>query len=146
MWAVSRRWMASFSIPAKLMMFVVPISLMIIAIAALNFMTGTLVRVQVEGAGRSIGELSGFKTAYSDMSEFLNETTVEKRDLLISRLKERSADLARSKGAFAGTEMGAILEDTQSVIDGLLPRSMLSGPCMKSPWPTTRASMPRSSG
>ena len=122
MWAVSRRWMASFSIPAKLMMFVVPISLMIIAIAALNFMTGTLVRVQVEGAGRSIGELSGFKTAYSDMSEFLNETTVEKRDLLISRLKERSADLARSKGAFAGTEMGAILEDTQSVIDGLLPQ------------------------
>ena len=122
MWNFVRRSMASLSIQAKLLVFVVPVSLMIIGIAALNLVTGSMVRVQVDGAGRSIGELSGFKTAYSDMSEFLHNTTVEKRDLLLRRLKERSGELALSAEASAGTDMGLVLNDTRGVIDGLLPR------------------------
>jgi methyl-accepting chemotaxis protein len=104
------------------MIFMVPISILIVGIAALTFLTGNMVGRKVEGTGASIGELSSFKQAYSDISEYLGDTTEERRDRLIARLRLRSDEIRRMMDAYAGTEMEPVLLDIRVAAEDLVPR------------------------
>lgn len=86
-------FLARLSIQAKILAFIVPISLFIIAIAVVSLLTGNIIGQQLDGTSRSIGSLSGFKQVYSEMNAFLSDTTEERRNALIENLDKTSKDL-----------------------------------------------------
>ncbi|MCJ8508929.1 methyl-accepting chemotaxis protein [Rhizobium lemnae] len=100
----------------------IPISLLIVGLAAFTFFTGNMVSRKVQGTGASVTELSAFKQAYSEMSDYLNDTTIERRDQLKARLSARSEQISRMRNAYTGTEMDSVLGEIETAINSLLPR------------------------
>ncbi|MCZ8158737.1 MAG: methyl-accepting chemotaxis protein [Rhizobiaceae bacterium] len=116
------RMIANRSIQTKLMIFMIPISLLIVGLAAFTFFTGNMVSRKVQGTEASVTELSAFKQAYSEMSDYLNDTTLERRDQLKARLGARSEQISQMRSAYTGTEMDTVLAEIETAIASLLPR------------------------
>ena len=122
MFSLFSRLMARVSIQAKILSFVLPITLFVIAIASVSLISGKLMGRQLDGASTSIGQLSGFKQAYSEMNEFLQDTTQERREKLIAHLKERSDDIGAAMSSGADPVGQQLLGETKATLDGLVPR------------------------
>ncbi|WP_422372712.1 methyl-accepting chemotaxis protein [Hoeflea sp.] len=97
------RLLARFSIQTKVIVFIVPLIGGIIAMAAINLYTGSLLGGRLMGTSASIESLSGFKQTYSGMTEFLQDQNAEKRAIVMQSLDDQ---LARMEDilAFADTD------------------------------------------
>lgn len=115
------RMLASLSIQAKILLFIMPLAILIVAIATVSLLTGTMIGHQIEGTGQSIGVLSDFKQTYAEMNAFLADATPQGRDKLIADLNKSAAEI--SKAAVAEKDATtAILSETRAIVEGLVPR------------------------
>jgi methyl-accepting chemotaxis protein len=80
------RFLARFSIQTKVIVFIVPLIGGTIAMAALNLYTGSLLGGRLTSTSTSIETLSGFKTAYAGMTNFLHDQNEEKREAVMESL------------------------------------------------------------
>ncbi|WP_299866200.1 methyl-accepting chemotaxis protein [uncultured Hoeflea sp.] len=80
------RLLARFSIQTKVIVFIVPLIGGIIAMATINLYTGAMLGGRLAGTSASIESLSGFKQAYSGMTQFLREQNEEKRAAVMQSL------------------------------------------------------------
>ena len=95
--------LARISIQSKVIVFVLPLIGGILGLAAVNYYAGGLLSQRLGGATASIATLSGFKRAYSEMSNFLTVTTEENRAEVILHLEEQVASMEETL-AFASSE------------------------------------------
>ncbi|MEQ8480879.1 MAG: methyl-accepting chemotaxis protein [Hoeflea sp.] len=85
------RLLARFSIQTKVIVFIVPLIGGIIAMAAINLYTGSLLGGRLLGTSASIESLSGFKQTYAGMTEFLRDQNAEKRAAVMQSLDDQLA-------------------------------------------------------
>jgi methyl-accepting chemotaxis protein len=80
------RLLARFSIQTKVIVFIVPLIGGIIAMAAINLYTGSMLGGRLVGTSASIESLSGFKDAYAGMTNFLHDQNEDKRAAVMQSL------------------------------------------------------------
>ncbi|WP_158284760.1 methyl-accepting chemotaxis protein [Oricola cellulosilytica] len=95
--------LAGLSIQSKVFVFVLPLVVGIVGLAAVNYYAGSMLSRGLGGTNASISSLSGFKSAYSRMNTFLTSTNEESRDAVIERLDEQVAAMDRAMD-FAANE------------------------------------------
>ncbi|WP_420408193.1 methyl-accepting chemotaxis protein [Hoeflea sp.] len=83
------RLLARFSIQTKVIVFIVPLIGGIIAMAAINLYTGSLLGGRLLGTSASIESLSGFKQTYAGMTGFLQDQNAERRAAVMQSLDDQ---------------------------------------------------------
>ncbi|MCO6184764.1 methyl-accepting chemotaxis protein [Rhizobium sp. L1K21] len=111
--------LARLSIQAKILAFIAPLCLFIVAIAAVSLLTGNIIGRQLDGSSRSIGSLSAFKQVYTDMNVFLSDTTEARREVLAESLDSTSADLNARIQESAEPDMLNGLNEAKQIVDAL---------------------------
>ncbi|MEW7007442.1 methyl-accepting chemotaxis protein [Lentilitoribacter sp. EG35] len=81
--------LARFSIQTKVIIFILPLIVAMIGLAAVNLYTGSMLGDRLVGTNASIETLSGFKKTYAKMTEFLQEQNEEKREAVVQSLNEQ---------------------------------------------------------
>ncbi len=120
------RLLARFSIQTKVLVFIVPLIGGIIAMAALNLYTGSLLGGRLTSTSTSIETLGGFKNAYAGMTNFLHHQNEEKREAVMESLDTQInrvenaltlAENARESEALTGSR--ALTDELRKDVDSL---------------------------
>ncbi len=114
--------LSRLTIQSKILVFIAPISLLIIAIAIVSLVTGQIIGQQIDGAGRSVGTLSEFKQTYTQINELLSHPSQEQHSLVVENLKRRSADFEEAIATQENPDVVMSLRAAKERVDGLLPQ------------------------
>jgi methyl-accepting chemotaxis protein len=119
---IINRLIAGLSIQSKILVFIAPISILIIAVAAVSVVTGQVIGQQIEGTSHSISTLSEFKYSYTEISVLLSNPSQMQHDLVVKQLKEHSTRFEKAINEQSDAAIAASLRDTKVRVDALLPQ------------------------
>ncbi len=114
--------LSRLTIQSKILVFIAPISLLIVAIAVVSLVTGQIIGRQIDGAGKSVGTLSEFKQTYAQINELLSHPSQDQHDLVIENLKKRSVDFEQAIATQDNPDVVISLSAAKERVDGLLPQ------------------------
>ncbi|MBL0370717.1 methyl-accepting chemotaxis protein [Rhizobium sp. KVB221] len=117
------RLLSRFRIQTKVLIFILPFVISITAVGVTGLYASGMLQGRMEISNSVLQSLSGFKDVSSAMAQFLDDTTLERRDDVAGRLKSQNALLEDMLAQLDPDAEGrADLESAASSIGGVLTR------------------------